>query len=152
MNLVFPEGTNIDIAEILQGSNTIHFMGTASKIHLFSSDTMTPNTGTTLAQLTAVEADYPGYVALNLTWDSPQRNPSFGITIEAVMGPFKPSNDTFGGQTINGIFVTGTGADSATLYMSGLLDAPFPLLDTHSALTVNMVFAAPAEGAVQTIA
>lgn len=86
----------------------------ASKLGLFQSGTITLQASTTLADITAVEADYTGYVAGGqtiTTWTDPLLNPAGGASIESGLFQFAIASPYTVPNSIQGWFITETGGE-----------------------------------------
>lgn len=108
----------------------------ASHMNLFQNGTVTLSPSTTLAQLTAVVADYTGYAEQDIaTWFAPLLNPLGGASIEsgllqfAIAAPYTVSN------TIQGWYLTNA-ADE--LVCAGDFAAPRDLVGAGDGIPFNV--------------
>lgn len=97
--------------------------------------TLTPST--VLATLTALAPTYTGYAVVNAAFGTRRGNANGDIILPIPAATFQPSDNTNLPQTVTGVYVSMEGTPDL-LWMSELLDEPWEVVSSGSALDVIM--------------
>lgn len=118
-------------------ADTIAGLLLATKAHLTKA-VVDINPSTPLADLTAVQADYTGYAAQTLVWDTPSVDAGGQVQSVSHALTFRPTDDAAPNQ-IYAVYITDT--DGTVLYYANQFDeAPINMGSSLNQMVLTVVF------------
>jgi len=96
------------------------------------------NPGTTLAELTAVEADYTGYAATVLVWDVPSVDGAGNVQAVSHTITFRPT-DAVAPNQIYALFIT-DGAGAVLYFANQFTEAPIDMSSALKQIVLTVIY------------